>query len=77
MSLFIKPTSDNSAPPPQAWRRVSFYQRLRQGVPGWVLVLVLALPAIHPLLRAELPRGGDTGLHLYRLVELGHCLRQG
>lgn len=77
MSLFIKPTSDNSAPPPQAWRRVSFYQRLRQGVPGWVLVLVLALPAIHPLLRAELPRGGDTGLHLYRLVELDHCLRQG
>ena len=77
MSLFIKPTSDNSAPPPQAWRRVAFYQGLGQSIPGWVLVLVLALPAIHPLLRAELPRGGDTGLHLYRLVELDHCLRQG
>ncbi|MBC7249149.1 MAG: glycosyltransferase family 39 protein [Anaerolineae bacterium] len=53
------------------------YQRLGRGIPGWGLVLLLTLPAIHPLLRAELPRGGDTGLHLYRLVELDHCLRQG
>ncbi|MDH7474249.1 MAG: hypothetical protein QHJ74_09610, partial [Anaerolineae bacterium] len=50
---------------------------MKRGVPGWVLVLLLALPAIHPSLRPELPRGGDTGLHLYRLVELDHCLRQG
>jgi len=67
----------HSAPPTQARWRVAFYQRLGRGIPGWLLVLLLTLPAIHPLLRAELPRGGDTGLHLYRLVELDHCLRQG
>lgn len=75
MSLFLR--SQNSAPPTRIRWRASLYQRLGPGIPGWVLVLLLTLPALHPLLRAELPRGGDTGLHLYRLVELDHCLRQG
>ncbi len=75
MSLFIR--SQDSAPPTRTRWRASLYQRLGRGLPGWVLVLLLTLPALHPLLRAELPRGGDTGLHLYRLVELDHCLRQG
>jgi len=41
------------------------------------VVLLLALVAIHPLLRPTLPWSADGQLHLWRVVELDRCLRNG
>jgi hypothetical protein len=42
-----------------------------------IAVLLLALVAIHPLLQPTLPWSDDGQLHLWRVVELDHCLRNG
>ena len=42
-----------------------------------VAVLLLVLVAIHPLLQPNLPWSDDGQLHLWRIVELDHCLRNG
>jgi hypothetical protein len=41
----------------------------------FIAVLLLALVAIHPLLQPTLPWSDDGQLHLWRVVELDHCLR--
>jgi hypothetical protein len=44
----------------------------------WLVVLVVAVGFVDgPLLRSDLPLGDDTEIHLYRLVDLDHLLRQG
>ncbi len=44
----------------------------------WIVVLVVAVGFVDaPLLRAGLPLGDDTEIHLYRLVDLDHLIRQG
>ncbi len=43
----------------------------------FVLILVAVGFAGAPLLRSRLPLGDDTEIHLYRLVDLDHLLRQG
>lgn len=43
----------------------------------FIAVLLLALVAIHPLLRPTLPWSDDGQLHLWRVVELDHCLHNG
>lgn len=40
-------------------------------------LLAIALPAIQPLLRGQLPLSADGVLHLYRLVSLDHTLSDG
>lgn len=42
-----------------------------------IAVLLLTLVAIHPLLQPTLPWSDDGQLHLWRVVELDHCLRNG
>jgi len=48
--------------------------------PSWLwgplLVALFALPAVQPLLGRTLPRGADSLLHLHRLIQLDHLLRQ-
>ncbi len=42
-----------------------------------IAVLLLALVAVQPLLQSTLPWSDDGLLHLWRVVELDHCLRNG
>lgn len=46
-------------------------------LPWLVLLLVTAIFADAPLLRGGLPLGDDTPIHLYRLVDLDHLIRNG
>ena len=47
-------------------------------VGAWVVVILVCVAfAAAPLWRAGLPLGDDTEIHLYRLVDLDHLLRQG
>lgn len=42
-----------------------------------LLLCISGILAIHPLLTSMLPHSADGLLHVYRLVELDHCLRNG
>ncbi len=42
-----------------------------------IALMMIALPAIQPLLRGQLPLSADGVLHLYRLVSLDHTLSDG
>ena len=47
-------------------------------VGAWIVVILVCVAfAAAPLWRAGLPLGDDTEIHLYRLVDLDHLLRQG
>lgn len=45
---------------------------------SWLVIFGVAIGIVDaPLLRAGLPLGDDTEIHLYRLVDLDHLIRQG